>query len=1162
MLDAGPDVDLVSLTWPQLARHAQTAPLPVPLQNPSLLPLADLEPEVFERLIAEMVSRRDNGGTQFYGRSGQQQYGLDIVELQKDAARALYQVKRYEELTPAKIRQAVEDYAGAPRPSGFIGAKRRFDPRRFVVVTSAAFDRETRNVDELAALQDAYAGDLEIEVWGAEAVSRKLREAPHLVHAIFGAAWARAWCGFDPAPADPAAPPALGLVEDPVPVLGLDALQAEAAAAEKSDPLTAGRLYGLVAQGLAEGSFPGHAVTMRIRQARALHAGGDHDIAFSIVFEAALERVLAGTALRSLRRDLAALSSHVDPVQQAKLAVLARVADWPEHGSDLATCVPAVRELAQAGDPHAPLLCCLVLEQALVDGWFDGADLQPIIADGGSVEARDPGTRAGLPAELLDELRALAAAAQARDVVVRARLRCAVADAGLTLSSSAAEVQVVYGELLDDGLAGRLLHARGLIASRAAYAFAAAGDTGKAIGLWRQSILASSEHKYYGDARAALRAVGMFAWEIGGGQRSDLAEAVSALPNRRRLLAGAYDPALAAFEYAHHGKLPDALGDTRRYLWESRLAGHAQEEALALSLLGDVLTAGHRRDAAVIAYVRAGNAKAAASLARRLPQAVDVGAWATSPMRRRRAAAIQVIGAQTATVADEDVADVARLLLRATEGLRESQSHPVQPWPELDAVTALASFGVRIPATAVDAIVTLAQPAAQAHTSASPEIADLVLHTYWAVPSRRQEPAAMLALMLAQTPPPHNLWERVRNLPDDARGPLLGVVTALAEQGHESATHVMAGWHVTTEPAQRAARRACAALLRRSVGHTRQSTVIIGDQERTTVDALLTLLDAEILADVPAADLVTGLTTGLEAVPAAASPGGGPGPERSSDDRHRPTGQRDGAAEDETDAAGHPPAPDTTDPAAPPPLPGDADQAARIAAGPPADLAVAVASQLMAIAEDHHHGAAARTRALSALRRLLPRLPSDLTTQLAARLHAAYRTPRWSAADRRETETDTPFTRARFRTGGRHLTGRFLVAAAEAFAAAHAHGGQVTGQDHAFVQEVTAGAAALLRDSDAQTRLLGGLTVATIAAAAGLSSHATALLFHHDEQIRALGAGIAPLSPHMAAVLASDPAPSVRIAIACRAAELPHAVLETLAADPHLDVRGNLRMNT
>ncbi|WP_188197567.1 hypothetical protein [Nonomuraea sp. SYSU D8015] len=1140
--DAGPDVGLVTLTLPQLTRHAQAAPLPVPMQNPRLLPLAELEPEVFERLVAEMVSRQDNRGTQFYGRSGQKQYGLDIVERQKDSARSLYQVKRYDELTKAKIREAVRDYAGPPRHSGFTGAKRRFDPRRFVLVTSAEFDRDTRNVDALAELQDEYAGDLEIEVWGAEAVGRKLREAPYLVFAVFGAAWAQAWCGFDPAPADPAAPRALGLVEDPVLVLGLDALQEEAVACEVSHPLTAARLYGLVARGLAEASFPGHAATMRIRQAKAVHAGGDHDNAFSILFEAALDRIMAGTSVRSLRRDLAAIAPHLNPVQQARLSVLARVADWPEHGSDLATCVPALRELAAAGDPHAPLLCCLVLEQALVDGLFDTASPRPIVGDVGYGQD-------GVP-DVLAELRALAAAAEASDVVLRARLRCAVADAGLTVSSSSSEVQAAYGELIDAGLAGRLLHARGLIASRAAYAFAVAGDSERAIGLWRQSILASSEHEFYGDARAALRALRMLAWEIGLDEQSDLAELVSALPNRRRLLAGAYDPALAAFEAAHHGKLPNALGDTRRYLWESRLAGHLQEEALALSLLGDVLNTGGRQDAAVRAYVLAGNAKASARLARRLPQAVDVGVWATSAMRGRQAAAIQVLGAQAATVRDEGIAEVAQVLLRAADGLWESRS--VQPWPELDAVKALASFGVRIPASAVDAILALAQPALQAHTSVSAEIADLVIQTYWAVKSRRHDLAAALALMLRQPQPPHGLWERVRNLPEGARGPLLAVVAALAGENHETAIQVLASWRVTSDPVQRAARRACAALLRRTVGHARQPTVI-GNQEKTTVDLLLALLDAEILADVPAAELAP-----EHAVPDDhhASTAFADDPAGTADDR-----ELDEAAEEEvSDAVDRPPSPDSPDPALPTPPPGRPDQAAHIAAGAPADLAIAVAEQLTAIAEDHHHGAAARARAVSALRRLLRRLPPGLTAQLATQLHAVHRAPRLSQADRWEIDTDTPFTRARFRTGGRHLAGLALVAAAEAFAAARAQGEQVTELDHAFVQEAVASAAQLLRDGDSQTRLLGGLTVSAIASAGpDLSLHALALLFHEDEHIRALGAGIAPADPRMVAVLANDPAPSVRIALARRAAELPQAVREALAADPHVDVRGNVR---
>jgi hypothetical protein len=35
---------------------------------------------VLERLAAEMIKRRPNRGDHFYGRRGQKQYGLDILE--------------------------------------------------------------------------------------------------------------------------------------------------------------------------------------------------------------------------------------------------------------------------------------------------------------------------------------------------------------------------------------------------------------------------------------------------------------------------------------------------------------------------------------------------------------------------------------------------------------------------------------------------------------------------------------------------------------------------------------------------------------------------------------------------------------------------------------------------------------------------------------------------------------------------------------------------------------------------------------------------------------------------------------------------------------------------------------------------------------------------
>lgn len=188
----------------------------------------------------------------------------------------------------------------------------------------------------------------------------------------------------------------------------------------------------------------------------------------------------------------------------------------------------------------------------------------------------------------------------------------------------------------------------------------------------------------------------------------------SALPNRKRLLAGAHDPALTALEAAHNDKLPDAFGDTRRYLWEGRLAGHLQEELLALSLFGDVLTAGKQPAAAVETYVAAGQPKKAAELATTLPELIDVHVWISSAVRRRRAAAIQVIGAQTAIVHDDDVDEVVEVLLQTGDGLWNA---PVwSPLPELDALKAVASFGVRIPETAVEGILAVAGPALLGNT--------------------------------------------------------------------------------------------------------------------------------------------------------------------------------------------------------------------------------------------------------------------------------------------------------------------------------------------------------------------------------------------------------------------------------------------------------------
>jgi hypothetical protein len=102
------------------------------------LPLGDLDPEVLERLGAEMTKRRPNLGAHFYGLRGQKQYGLDIVVREAVGTNSVYQVRRYVVLTPDDITAAVAEYAD-PQPLGPGGEKppRRLTAGRCVLFTSA-----------------------------------------------------------------------------------------------------------------------------------------------------------------------------------------------------------------------------------------------------------------------------------------------------------------------------------------------------------------------------------------------------------------------------------------------------------------------------------------------------------------------------------------------------------------------------------------------------------------------------------------------------------------------------------------------------------------------------------------------------------------------------------------------------------------------------------------------------------------------------------------------------------------------------------------------------------------------------------------------------------------------------------------------------------------
>lgn len=1100
------------------ARQQANAPSD-PVPNPRLLPFAQLDPGVFERVVVEIVDHQDNHGVQLYGRSGQIQHGLDIVEYGRHSTVVLYQVKRYQNITPSQLREAVETYAGPPRPIEFSGPPRLFNPQRFVVVTSAELDRDTATVDTLAALRAAYAGDFEIEAWGAETLGRKLRDAPRLVYAVFGSAWAQAWCGFTPTATDHPAPRPLGFVEDPVEVLGLAQVEADARlATENGDPAATG-LYGSIAQALHDGGFAGHAEVMRMRQAAAAQAVGEHDLAFSIRFDLALRHVLGSESPGSAtgRYRLAEPEHPLDDLQAAKLTVLTGMAEWVDQGSDLPAVVPALERIVDAEDPHAAILCCRVIEQALADGLYDFVPARSVVAD------VDDTTTA-----LLTRLRELCATVNTADVVLRARLRCAVADAALSLDSPPDELARAYDDLVDAAMAGRFQHARGLVVSRAAYAHAVRGAAQRAANLWRASMLVSSEERFYGDVRMAARSLRYLITDNGelDPHQTDVYAITQALPNDHRLLNVRVNPALIAYAAAHAGKVVDAFGDTRHYLLLSRTAGHLHEEHLALDLFGDVLDAAKEPRAAVHCYVAAGRAEKAAQLARELPELVDVTPWLTSAQRRNQSAAVHVLAAQARLIHDDAVDTAVTTLLDIARRPWKS-THP-SPTPALDALDALLTFGDRLPESAVDPILELAQPVLTGARNEPFTIVHLLVAAYRAVASRREDVANAISTVMRSPFADFEFWRMLKSLPESICQPLLATTTSLADEGHQEAIAVLTVWDPAAPAVQLAARRACAALLRKPYGHARTTTSMNAQEYIDTVRMLNSLLDAPEAHSVDPRQLEQPVPTGASDSPA-----------------------RSGTAPTVESGSSVMP-PDRIDDSEAP------DDASALASGPASTLAIAVARKLLIHAEDHHDSGASRAGILMALRPLLSRIPPAVAADLVPRLYAIHLDPHLSETDQREIDSDVPLSRARFNTPAARLSSHALVAAAEAFAASRDKHFPLTEHEEQFTQKVIAAAAELLRRDGIHARLGAHTIVALATSAAKYGDFATGLLLHTDDQVRAIGARRAPVSPEMFRTLAKDPALPVRLAVAQRHRELPNDVRTALAADNNALVRRHI----
>lgn len=1125
------DGEVTRLSRGEVAEAVQTTALPIPTTTAAHLPLQQLDPGVFERLVTEIVTRRDNRGAFFYGRSGQKQWGLDIVENRNDGANEVFQVRRIDSLTPAGIRGAVDDYAGPPRSDDNPNPARRFNARAFTIVTTAEFQTDTNNGDELEALRERYHDDLDLDIWGAEHVETMLRHEPYIVAAYFGASWAQAWCGAEVHLPAPAAPAALAFVESPYEVLGLTTLRAEASALETTDPARSSELFRSLAGELQRSGFPGHAATITRRQAKCLQAAGNEQGAFEILTALVITELLSRSpdTFSVARRELADAAAALGPVQVARCDAIGAIALWHEDMCDLAAVVPALQTMADNGDPLAGTLICLALEQALVDGWYDHAT------------AESPFTR-GLadPDPHLQELRALAASADPPDPMMRGRLRAAIADASLAWDSTPEEVGAAYADALGDASGGRFLTARGLVTSRTAFAHGIRGDFMRAEQLWRQAAIYASEDGYHGDVRHALRSNQRLAHDQGLPAGSTL-EILQALPNRSRMLAGSYDPALIAFEHAHNGKVRDAFGDGRRYLWESRIGGHWQEWLLATKLVGDVFVeAGHFSNAIQL-LVAAGHAEEASAAAKQVPEYVDTLRWVNASTPRVQAAAIRALRVQIPLLPEALDDQVQATLCAITSSIWTERWNP---HPAREAIAALTTFRQRLRPTVVDPVIELVEPARTQPTGVSEQLASLLMQLYGAVPERRGDIAAVIADLLSLESPPHNLWNTIETVPEGMRTELAAVIEPLAQIGRPPALKTLAAWGTANVNVQYLARLACASLLRNPVGTQRES-LRVTSQADATVDLLTYLASLEEHDDIPAEKLAPSTTykaggvimqvqfgpsappppteTGLQPVPAPT-----PAPE--------PTAE-------EVEALKVP------------------DEAAQIAGGDVGALVSAVALHLAEVAEDALDYGPERVNAVAALHQLTAHLDVATAAGIGVRMFDLHRNPVLGEIDHFNAGMNSPLGRSRFNLGADRLGPYALMVAASCYRRVHELDPGLIG-DPATVEQAIAAATALLASGAGDLHHAGAVTLAALSVVSPAAELALTLVAHPDGRVRSLGAHTVTPTTTLLEVFARDGVAEVRMAAAERPELLTEPTVAALAADPHSGVRNALASAT
>jgi hypothetical protein len=156
------------------------------------LPYSLLSGAQFERLIYELL-QSENQRPWFFGRSGQAQYGIDIVT-QVSGKQDVYQCKNYKEVPAwSDVRDAVQKFE-----SEWLNDMSLPAPREFVYCCPQPLDDESLLV-KWETFKDAFhkRTGVVISFWDRNAIDSRLRRLPDLVAGLFSDSYAEHFCGRD-----------------------------------------------------------------------------------------------------------------------------------------------------------------------------------------------------------------------------------------------------------------------------------------------------------------------------------------------------------------------------------------------------------------------------------------------------------------------------------------------------------------------------------------------------------------------------------------------------------------------------------------------------------------------------------------------------------------------------------------------------------------------------------------------------------------------------------------------------------------------------------------------------------------------------------------------------------------------------------------------------